>query len=79
MINDTDRERDILAQLVCAAEALHDTFESLNDDDPDSCAIVTMNNINVARVALDAATSYLTDLRAQKARTLDAEATDDAR
>jgi hypothetical protein len=66
-------------QLACAAEALYDTFELLNDGDPDSCAIVTMNNINVARAALDAATSYLTDLREQKARTLDAEATNDTR
>jgi hypothetical protein len=67
MTNDTDRERDILVQLVCAAEALHDPFELLNDGNPDSCAIVTMNNINVARAALDAATSYLTDLREQRA------------
>jgi len=67
MTNDTDRESDILVQLVCAAEALHDPFELLNDGNPDSCAIVTMNNINVARAALDAATSYLTDLREQRA------------
>ena len=72
-------ERDLLAQLICAAEALRDTFDLLNDGDPDSCAVVTMNNINVARTALDAAASYVANLREQKARALDAEATHDVR
>lgn len=72
-------ERDLLAQLICAAEALRDTFDLLNDGDPDSCAVVTMNNINVARAALDAAASYVANLREQKARALDAEATHDVR
>lgn len=62
-----ERVRDLLARLNHAAEALNDTFELLNDGDPDSCAIVTMNNINVARAALDAATSYLADLREHRA------------
>jgi len=74
-----ERVRDLLARLNHAVEALNDTFELLNDGDPDSCAIVTVSNINVARAALDAATSYLRDLREQKARALDAEATNDAR
>ena len=57
---------DLIAQLDHADEALYDTFGLLNDGNPDSCAIVTMNNINVARAALDAAASYLYALRAQE-------------
>jgi hypothetical protein len=76
MTNDTDRERDILARLNNAADALRDTLDMF-DDDLDSADLVITHNIDYARAALDAATSYLTDLREQKARALDAGATDD--
>jgi hypothetical protein len=75
MTNDTDRERDILARLNNAAEALRDTLDMLADDDLDSADLVIAHNIDYARATLDAATSYLTDLRERKARALDAEAT----
>ena len=67
MTNDTDRERDILARLNNAADALRDTLDMF-DDDLDSADLVITHNIDYARAALDAATSYLTDLREQKAR-----------
>jgi hypothetical protein len=75
MTNDTDRERDILARLNNAAEALRDTLDMLADDDLDSADLAIVHNIDYARATLDAATSYLTDLRERKARALDAEAT----
>jgi len=78
MTNDTDRERDILARLNNAAEALRDTLDMLGDDDLDSADLVIVHNIDYARATLDAATSYLTDLREREARALDAEATHDA-
>jgi len=78
MTNDTDRERDILARLNNAAEALRDTLDMLADDDLDSADLVIAHNIDYARATLDAATSYLTDLREREARALDAEATHDA-
>ena len=78
MTNDTDRERDILARLNNAAEALRDTLDMLADDDLDSADLVIVHNIDYARATLDAATSYLTDLREREARALDAEATHDA-
>jgi len=78
MTNDTDRERDILARLNNAAEALRDTLDMLADDDLDSADLVIVHNIDSARATLDAATSYLTDLREREARALDAEATHDA-
>lgn len=78
MTNDTDRERDILARLNNAAEALRDTLDMLGDDDLDSADLVIAHNIDYARATLDAATSYLTDLREREARALDAEATHDA-
>jgi hypothetical protein len=59
-----DRElRDLIAQLASASEALFDTHGLLNDGDPDSVAIVTMDNINVARAALEAAATFLHALR----------------
>jgi len=66
MTNDTDRERDILARLNNAAEALRDTLDMFIDDDLDSADLVIAHNIDYARAALDAATSYLTDLRATR-------------
>ena len=56
---------DLLVRLESAASALYDTHGLLNDGDPDSVAIVTMDNILFAIAALDAATNYLTDLREQ--------------
>ena len=61
MTNDTDRKRDILARLNNAADALRDTLDMF-DDDLDSADLVITHNIDYARTALDAATSYLTDL-----------------
>jgi hypothetical protein len=78
LTNDTDRERDILARLNNAAEALRDTLDMFVDNDLDSADLVIVHNIDYARTALDAATSYLTDLREQRPRALDAEATNDA-
>lgn len=62
MTDDTDRERAILARLNNAAEALRDTLDMFIDDDLDSADLVITHNIDYARTALDAATSYLTDL-----------------
>ena len=66
MTNDTDREHDILARHNNAAEALRDTLAMFVDDDLDSADLVIVHHIDYARAALDAATSYLTDLRATR-------------
>jgi hypothetical protein len=58
---------DLISQLLNASEALFDTRGLLDDGNPDSVAIVTMDNIDVARAALDAATNYLADLREHRA------------
>jgi hypothetical protein len=63
MTNDTDREHDILARLNNAAEALRDTLDMFVDDDLDSTDLVIMHNIDYARAALEAAATFLHELR----------------
>jgi hypothetical protein len=62
--------RDLIAQLTSAHEALCDTLGMLiddnPDDNPDSADLVIMNNVIVARDALDTAADYLADLRENK-------------
>src|SRR5262249_49752792 len=67
MSSDIVRDRELselITQLSSASEALFDTRGLLDDGDPDSVAIITMNNLDVGRAALDAATNYLVNLRA---------------
>jgi len=76
--DDIGRYLNVLAQLDAAA-ALRDALAMFADDDIDSADLVIMHNIDYARTALDTVRSYFTDRREQKDRSLDAEATDDAR
>jgi len=60
----TDRELcDLLARLDRASAALYDTLGMLSDDDSSSADIVIAHNVDFARIALDAAVSFLADLR----------------
>jgi hypothetical protein len=58
------------------AISLRSSLDMFVDDDLDSADLVITHNIDYARTALDAATSYLTDLHKQR---LNAEATNDTR
>ena len=69
MTNDIVRDcelRDLIAQLDGAYEALDGTYDLINDGDPNSVEVITMNNIGVALTALAAVTSYLANLRATR-------------